>query len=525
MATILKFAVYALIGALVALGLRSSRFEALPAATPVSLSKERMSAEQAVQPALRVSSFGPAAIKAAGAYSLDIFRQYAPPPEWILEGGVIGPEFVSAEIADFTGDGRDDIATIIAGASAENHYLLYLLPQLPSGELGGAIPYPLSAADNGPYYNIPFATAVGDFNEDGIKDLVLTRGRGISLLVADGQGGFRNSSYTADRAFDVPSVVLDVNRDGHLDVVSHSALAYGEIGDPRSRLVIHYGDGFGGIAAHTSLYTFGSVEHDSEKAYSLATGDLNSDGFPDLALRVTEYDYQAQIQRHPVLIYLHDGQQGYRPVTKINSVLTTGMELLMLNKLVVADFTHDGLDDLVATAESVMRTEVHVYAQKTGGTLETIARVKSSYHSATALDVGDLDNDGYNDLLVAHSTQDRIGYLLQGQDGLNDQVFRYIGQRGPAIGPTSQAIGDLNGDGCADAVVVAQWDAMTVLHGSGCSVRTRHTGGNSQPRLGTGLSAPSAPAASASAATYSPSARSQTTSRTFEKVRRPRAVR
>lgn len=524
MATILKFAVYALIGALVALGLRSSRFEALPAATPVSLSKERMSAEQAVQPALRVSSFGPAAIKAAGAYSLDIFRQYAPPPEWILEGGVIGPEFVSAEIADFTGDGRDDIATIIAGASAENHYLLYLLPQLPSGELGGAIPYPLSAADNGPYYNIPFATAVGDFNEDGIKDLVLTRGRGISLLVADGQGGFRNSSYTADRAFDVPSVVLDVNRDGHLDVVSHSALAYGEIGDPRSRLVIHYGDGFGGIAAHTSLYTFGSVEHDSEKAYSLTTGDLNSDGFPDLALRVTEYDYQAQIQRHPVLIYLHDGQQGYRPVTKINSVLTTGMELLMLNKLVVADFTHDGLDDLVATAESVLRTEVHVYAQKPDGTLESTARVKSSYHSATALDVGDLDNDGYNDLLVAHSNQDRIGYLLQGLDGLQNQVFRYTGGGGPSIGPTSQAIGDLNGDGCADAVVVAQWHAMTVLHGSGCSIRPRYTGGNSQPMLRNGL--PATLAAPVSTASYlPPPPRRQAVYRAREGLRRSAAVR
>lgn len=484
----LKLAFYILIGALLSLGQRSVVSEAPTAALPIQTSGAIDSTQARQRPAARGASYAMIGSKAATAYSLDVFRIYAPPPSWLWDTTVIDPEFVSAEIADFTGDGRADIATIIAGASAENHYLLHLYPQSPSGELGAVIPYPISSADNGPYYNVPFATAVGDFNEDGIKDLVLTRGRGISLLVADGQGGFRNSSYTSDRALDVGSVVLDVNRDGHLDVVSHSALAYGETGDSRGRLIMHYGDGLGSIAGHSSLYTFGSDPHDAEGASSLATGDLNSDGFPDLTLRVTEFDYQAQVQRHAVLVYLHDGQLGFRQALRINSVLTTGAELLMLSNLVVADFTRDGLDDLIATAESALRTEIHVYPQKPDGTLAATAKVHWSYFNPRALDVGDLDNDGYNDLLVAHSTQERISYMLQGQDGLQFPVFRYVTAGAPAIGPTSQAIGDLNGDGCADAVVASQWFGMTVLHGSSCGIRPRHTGGNSQPRLGSGVS-------------------------------------
>ncbi|WP_436045944.1 FG-GAP repeat domain-containing protein [Pseudoxanthomonas sp. LjRoot143] len=439
--------------------------------------------QQTPSSALRTVEFGLPTAKTSSTYSLNLFRRYAPPPSWLLGGAVMNPEFYSVEIGDFTGDGRDDIATIVGGASSEHHHLLYVLPQLATGDLGPAIDYPLSSYEGGVYYNYPFAMVRADLNHDGTDDLVLTRGRSISLLTADGAGGFRSLTYSADRNFPLAAVVLDVNRDGHQDVVAYTTLAYGEQGAPRNGFVVHYGDGRGGISGHSEFRTSGTVQHDSEIGYSLATGDLNSDGYPDLVARISEFDYNAQIWRHVVSIHLHDKKEGFLPAVKVNAVLATGQEFLSLEKVAVADLTRDGLEDLVATAESVQRYEVRVFPQNLDGSIETTARVNAIYPIPTALDAGDLDGDGYTDLLIAHSNWNNIGYLLQGQAGLQDQVLRGVFAGAPGVGKNSQAIGDLNGDGCADAVVVGQWEAMAVLHGTGCTTRVRQTGGNALPRL------------------------------------------
>lgn len=435
------------------------------------------------RPSVQLLEIGVPPTKASSSYSLNLVRRYLPPPPWILDTAVIGPEFTSVEIGDFNGDRRDDVAALVSGATPEHPFMLYLLLQTPAGDLAPATPFPLSSYEGGPYYNSPQSMTRGDFNNDGITDLVLTRGRGISILVADGSGGFRSTTYSADRAFPLPAVVLDVNRDGHQDVVAFTTLLASERGAPRNGFVVHYGDGKGGIGGHSEIRTSGAVEGDGEIGYSLATGDLNSDGYPDLVARISEFDINAQRWRHVVSVHLHDTRQGFLPALKINAVLTTGQELLSLEKVTVADFNRDGLADLVATAESHRRREIHVFAQKTDGTLETTARVKSIYNQPTALDPGDLDGDGYLDLLVAHSGWNNIGYLLQGPDGLEDQVLKGVFAEAPGIGLNSQAIGDLNGDGCNDAVVVGQWEAMSVLHGSGCVNRIRHTGGNAVPRL------------------------------------------
>lgn len=437
---------------------------------------------QATVPPLHVIEFGLPVPKASGSYSLDVYRRYGLSA---MEQTAADGEFYSAEIADFTGDGRDDVAALVGGVAGDHPYVLYVLPQRPSGELGPAIPYPLNAYEGGPYYNSPRSLTRADLNHDGAVDLVVTRGRGITLLTADGKGGFTGNTYSADRYFPLAAVVLDVNQDGHQDVVAFTTLAYGESGDSRNGFVLHYGDGRGGITGHSELRTSGMVQHDAEIGYSLATGDLNSDGYPDLVARISEFDYNAQIWRHVVSLHLHDKQRGFLPAVKINAVLTTGQELLSLEKVTVADFTRDGLSDLVATAQSHRRNEIHVFKQKEDGSLETTAFVKPINPNPTALDAGDLDGDGYLDLLVAHSNWNDVGYLLQGRDGLQDQVLRSVFAGAPGVGQNSQAIGDLNGDGCNDAVVAGQWEALTVLHGSGCTVRSRYTGGNGQPRRGT----------------------------------------
>ncbi|MCH7702528.1 MAG: VCBS repeat-containing protein [Planctomycetes bacterium] len=64
--------------------------------------------------------------------------------------------------------------------------------------------------------------------------------------------------------------------------------------------------------------------------------------------------------------------------------------------------------------------------------------------------IGDLDGDGDADLVVANSSDDNVSVLLNNGDGTFAAHVLY----GVGNGPSSVAIGDLDGDGDADLAVV-----------------------------------------------------------------------
>jgi hypothetical protein len=119
----------------------------------------------------------------------------------------------------------------------------------------------------------PDSVAVGDFNHDGNLDLAVANdySSNVSVLLGDGHGGFGAPiSYPA--GVNPQSVVVgDFNRDGNLD------LAVANISFDTHAVSVLLGDGHGGFAAPTS-YPVGSAP------VSVAVGDFNRDGAPDLAV-------------------------------------------------------------------------------------------------------------------------------------------------------------------------------------------------------------------------------------------------
>src|SRR5437867_2555895 len=166
----------------------------------------------------------------------------------------------SVAVGDFNGDGRPDLATI-AGTGVS-----VLL-----GNGDGTFQPALTFAAG----NSPFSLAVGDFNGDGRPDLAAANSGGnfLSVLLGDGEGTVQGAP-TFGAGLGPDSVAVgDVNGDGRPDlVVADLGLNTGY-----STVLVLMGNGDG---------TFQPARDFDVGTYpiSVAVGDVNGDGRPDLAV-------------------------------------------------------------------------------------------------------------------------------------------------------------------------------------------------------------------------------------------------
>src|SRR5262249_26966138 len=117
------------------------------------------------------------------------------------------------------------------------------------------------------------SVAVGDFNGDGIPDLLTVNSTvdnhgSISVLFGNGDGTFQRPIFTPSPQGALGSaVVADFNGDGNLDVAA--------VNPTGNAISLFLGNGDGTFQAPLSFAV-------GNNPRGLAVGDVNSDGFPDL---------------------------------------------------------------------------------------------------------------------------------------------------------------------------------------------------------------------------------------------------
>ncbi len=162
---------------------------------------------------------------------------------------------------DFNHDGIADIAKIISGDSGLLTVLL--------GRKNGAFQEMPSQPVPG---HTPRAMVVGDFNKDGIPDLVVGDEDGtLVLFLGDGTGNFSPASEITHLDSVVSITVADFNKDGIPDIA---------ISDWRASSVtvlLGVGNGSFGHMWSFPLRMRGTQPH-------IAAADFNGDGVPDLAV-------------------------------------------------------------------------------------------------------------------------------------------------------------------------------------------------------------------------------------------------
>lgn len=341
-----------------------------------------------------------------------------------------------AAVADFNRDGKPDIALTQQNTNQASVLINNTLPtQYPDGRSSAAMHQLLNG-----YGNFADSVAVGDFNKDGLLDIAVSylQDNSVRVLLNNGSGASNFNAATAYAVGNQPYSVAsgDLNGDGYPDLVTANTNINGATGTVSVLL-----NNKNGTFATPVTYTVG------KQPYQVAIGDVNGDGYPDLA--VTNYGANSVT----ILFGSNTGTFTVQPATLATCANPYGVAL--------GDFKHNGFPSVAVTCYSA--AEVEVFPNNGNGTFGA-PFITATNADPASLVVGDFNRDDKLDIVVGNTTANNISFFA----GHGDNTFA-ANVTSPSLNfPDSIAAGDFNGDGILDIVgVAANFNSVEVTLGVG----------------------------------------------------------
>jgi hypothetical protein len=307
------------------------------------------------------------------------------------------------------------------------------------------------------YYGTP-VYAIGDFNHDGIAD-VLIHGFNTSDTTNYGNEfyflpGTATATFNPNNAVISPDLanitcdcdnpvteaitVDDFNGDGYADV-AYTAL--GSSFNGQTGVAVNLGAKQPGkfltfIAVPAIVPT---TQGETFSSTAVASGHFTSSGFPDIAVLGSS----STSANGYVALYLNQGPSNGTITFAAPVLFNVGAQP---GSIATADFRANGTTDVVVTnlVPNTQSGSVQVLFGDGKGNLTTSSTVAIAAELAS-VSAADFNNDGYPDILAVG--QDGALYLL-----LNDGTGHFISSTtvvGASQGSLS-VVGDFNGDGLAD---------------------------------------------------------------------------
>src|SRR5690606_27151247 len=278
-------------------------------------------------------------------------------------------------------------------------------------------------------------------------EVVLGRGleHGVQVVRLGPGGAPSVAKHAGPGAACVHLATGDVDMDGHPDVVCH---------DDRNTASVYLGDGSGGFRSWYRFRTaLGATFAPGFRTIALA--DVTGDGYPDIVFN------SGSILLH---VFANNGLGGFYSSVAYPDPGTSSVGLY------VADLDGDGVNEvLTATPENRPGAMLKVHRRGPNGYLFLSERIPV-HHSPTAIVAGQFGGNAGVDVAVAHYTFNALSVLGEGGMGLHSQFLHDLPgfgshiEYGWRIRQHSLAVGDLDGDGCAD-IAAALNSGVMVLYG------------------------------------------------------------
>ena len=272
----------------------------------------------------------------------------------------------------------------------------------------------------------------GDFNNDGILDLVTTNAFTLSYYQGLGGGQYAAPVNMSLPFYQTQVVAADLNGDGKLDLITVGGINAG------MRVLLGNGDGTFTLDDHTGINTGG---------YSpvfVFLADFNGDHIPDIAFSVCDYEDTCETQ-----VFLGTGDGTF----KQSATLTYGG-----GAIVAGDFNGDGHQDIAV----LTNTQVVVYLGEGNGQFQS-PLILIPNGQPTYLTVGDFYDDRIQSLAVLNgvyeSSTQSFTYYVNTVQYVDGQLVGTTPQRVSKLSTGGIAAGDLTGNFKDDLVVTGGGEA------------------------------------------------------------------
>jgi hypothetical protein len=408
---------------------------------------------------------------------LDFIHDAGPPGDFFM------PQAIGSGAAIFDADGDGRLVILLLQNGGPNGAKNQLYRRLPNGKFEN-----ISAGSGLDFAGYNMGVAIGDVNNDGLPDVLITQYTGIKLFINQGNGKFvdqTEASGLSNPAWGASAAFFDFDRDGLLDLVVVNYVDYDKswkctspLGEREfcgpstfpgrvTRLFRNLGPSATATARFEDVTERSGLYRLEGPGLGVLCADFNGDGWPDIFVAN---------DGKPNRLWINQKDGTFKEEAVLRNVAYNGMAQAQAGMGVAfGDADGDGLFDLFVTHE---RDETNtLWAQGPRGMFRD-ATFNSGLSRANWRATGfgtvmaDFDNDGWNDIVVVNGrvkrgpmTNAELGPLW-GHYGERNQlfanngsgVFNDISEQNPALCGTPNVarglvVADLDSDGALDLLV------------------------------------------------------------------------
>jgi hypothetical protein len=386
-------------------------------------------------------------------------------------------------IADINADGRDDLVA----STTYNQLLVWR--QQPDGTLASPEAFVFSSIN----YSTRGQLVIADFNADGIPDMAMSGNRQevwgndpdiINLLLSTRGGAPVQRQVRVEKLQHLNDwQAMDVNRDGHWDIVGGISYEYPAgtrcgLDDTIFPTVcpaigVVYGNGQGDFQRLDPIMIgtpYGIAETE--------TGDVDGDGLTDL-LAFARHPYVYGVTRQQDIWWFRQRREGgFEPRVTLYTLSDYSGGGAIAAGNIDGDPNHR-VDVVSASKVSTLRVHPQGAPNQPIEPYDPLTPRDRVPHWDNSVLAVDIDGDRQGDVVAAQMQWvegvfiPQVAVYLQRDGVLQPPFYTDAPAASSGYADRSLAIGDLNGDGCKDLAIDSDSYRLALLYGRNCKQRSQ----------------------------------------------------